>query len=284
MQIVNARAGACPVEVTLNHKSIRSGRGTPAPSIKKGCGTSSRLELFCVIRSVATPTSPVTLRERRPDASRLVGEGSAARAQSLLTGAPCHLASGWTLGEPAAIIHGAIRTPAGCGNRRRDHLRAARGRRGRARRMALSIPTNLRSHRDGDAADRDAVRRARPESRIANEPRLQTSLSTKYRTRDSRLRGCDVSIAIRSGSRSLSAAVESAITKRPLRYTEIFSLGDSDRIHRGGIFRRIPARRHDWRLRQPGSAALQALRSTPSRIWCGLPRASTSPATSPPQD
>ena len=60
---------------------------TPAPSDKKRCGTPSLLEVFrwknrFVLRcsypkaAAASDTSPVPSRERRPDASRPVGEGS----------------------------------------------------------------------------------------------------------------------------------------------------------------------------------------------------------------
>jgi hypothetical protein len=59
------------------HASL--GRGDRCTQYKKRCGISSLLEGFGGERGVGEFTSPVILRERRPDASRPVGEGSGPR-------------------------------------------------------------------------------------------------------------------------------------------------------------------------------------------------------------
>jgi hypothetical protein len=61
------------------HASL--GRGDPCTQYKRRCGTSSLIEVVGG-RSGREFTSPVILRERRPAASRPVGEGSGAQATS----------------------------------------------------------------------------------------------------------------------------------------------------------------------------------------------------------
>jgi len=151
----------------------------------------------------------------------------------------------------------------------RDHCRATRRTRSIGRGLALPVSPNFRSHRDATLliAMLFAARDLNSVSLISgsNIRRHQAS------ARDSRFRRRDTrdSTLIRTCTRGRGGGL--AITKNSRRaHTEIFSVGVSDRIHRGGILPRISsggmsglpatASRSSLapRLRRPPSRAISA--------------------------